>query len=98
MAHYTFAYKARAVLGLPINYPDNGGFIVLAEAFHSKYIESEYQRRFSLNAMFKEAYADTLQNLIPVSNPFLKLIPLSTQGNLYHQPVVLKLPKQKKKK
>lgn len=47
----------------------------------------------SLNALFKEAYADKLENLIPEGVKLYKLIPFMSKdkqpGNLYHQPVIL---------
>lgn len=47
----------------------------------------------TLNGMFKEAYADKLENLIPEGLKLYKLIdflPKEKQpGNLYHQPVIL---------
>lgn len=49
----------------------------------------------SLNAMFKEAYADKIEDLIPDGVKVLNLVdfmPKDKQpGNLYHQPVVLGL-------
>jgi hypothetical protein len=47
----------------------------------------------SLNALFKEAYADKLENLIPEGLKLYKMVeflPKDKQpGNLYHQPVIL---------
>ncbi len=47
----------------------------------------------TLNGLFKEVYADKLENLIPDGVKLLKAIPFAkkqqTLGNLYHQPVVL---------
>src|SRR5271167_3697884 len=49
----------------------------------------------SLNAMFKENYADKIEDLIPDGVKLLNLIkfmPKDKQpGNLYHQPVILGL-------
>lgn len=47
----------------------------------------------TLNGLFKETYADKLENLIPDGVQLLNMIPFVEQeaqpGNLYHQPVVL---------
>lgn len=47
----------------------------------------------TLNGLFKEVYADKLENLIPDGVQLLNMIPFVEQdaqpGNLYHQPVVL---------
>lgn len=47
----------------------------------------------TLNGLFKEVYADKLENLIPDGVQLLNMIPFvkreSQPGNLYHQPVVL---------
>lgn len=47
----------------------------------------------SLNALFKETYADKLENLIPDGVKLYKLINFMSKdkqpGNLYHQPVIL---------
>src|ERR1700759_1996887 len=47
----------------------------------------------TLNGLFKEAYADKLENLIPEGLKLYKMIdflPKEKQpGNLYHQPVIL---------
>lgn len=47
----------------------------------------------TLNGLFKEVYADKLENLIPDGIKLLQRIPFAkkqqTLGNLYHQPVVL---------
>ena len=47
----------------------------------------------SLNGMFKEIYADKLENLIPDGVKLMSSIPFSSKekqlGNLYHQPIVL---------
>lgn len=49
----------------------------------------------TLNGLFKEVYADKLENLIPDGVKLLKLIPFVSkdkqEGSLYHQPVVLGL-------
>lgn len=49
----------------------------------------------SLNGLFKEVYADKLENLIPEGTKFMQRIPFSGRkkelGSLYHQPVVLGL-------
>lgn len=49
----------------------------------------------SLNGLFKEVYADKLQNLIPEGTKLMQKIPFSARkrelGSLYHQPVVLGL-------
>lgn len=49
----------------------------------------------TLNGLFKEVYADKLENLIPDGVKLLKLIPFvakdKQEGSLYHQPVVLGL-------
>lgn len=48
-----------------------------------------------MNGLFKEVYADKLENLIPDGVKLLKLIPFVSkdkqEGSLYHQPVVLGL-------
>jgi hypothetical protein len=47
----------------------------------------------NLNGLFKEVYADKLENLIPDGVKVLKevkFVPKEKQpGNLYHQPVIL---------
>ena len=47
----------------------------------------------TLNGLFKEVYADKLENLIPDGVQLLNMIPFvkrdAQPGNLYHQPVVL---------
>ena len=47
----------------------------------------------TLNGLFKEVYADKLENLIPDGVKLLNMIPFvkrdAQPGNLYHQPVVL---------
>ena len=47
----------------------------------------------TLNGLFKEVYADKLENLIPDGVKLLNMIPFVTkqyqEGSLYHQPVVL---------
>lgn len=49
----------------------------------------------TLNGLFKEVYADKLENLIPDGVKLLKLVPFvakdKQEGSLYHQPVVLGL-------
>lgn len=49
----------------------------------------------SLNGLFKEVYADKLENLIPEGTKFMQKVPFSARkkelGSLYHQPVVLGL-------
>lgn len=49
----------------------------------------------SLNGLFKEVYADKLENLIPEGTKFMQKVPFSQRkkelGSLYHQPVVLGL-------
>lgn len=49
----------------------------------------------NLNGLFKEAYADKLENLIPDQVKLLNLIKFMSKdkqpGNLYHQPVILGL-------
>lgn len=49
----------------------------------------------NLNGLFKEAYADKLENLIPDQVKLLNMIPFMSKdkqpGNLYHQPVILGL-------
>jgi len=49
----------------------------------------------TLNGLFKEVYADKLENLIPEGTKFMQKIPFSGRkreiGNLYHQPVILGL-------
>ena len=49
----------------------------------------------TLNGMFKEVYADKIENLIPDGVKLYNLIPFAKEskalGNLYHQPVVLGL-------
>lgn len=49
----------------------------------------------TLNGLFKEVYADKLENLIPDGVKLLKMIPFVPKdrqnGSLYHQPVVLGL-------
>lgn len=49
----------------------------------------------TLNGLFKEVYADKLENLIPDGVKLLNMIPFASrahqEGNLYHQPVVLGL-------
>jgi hypothetical protein len=49
----------------------------------------------SLNAMFKETYADKIQNLIPEGLKLYKAVKFMSKdkqpGNLYHQPVILGL-------
>ena len=49
----------------------------------------------TLNGLFKEVYADKLENLIPEGTKFMQKIPFSARkkelGSLYHQPVVLGL-------
>ena len=45
----------------------------------------------TLNGLFKEIYADKIENLIPDGVKLLKLVPYIEAakeiGNLYHQPV-----------
>lgn len=47
----------------------------------------------TLNGLFKEVYADKIENLIPDGVKLLKLVPYIEAakeiGNLYHQPVQL---------
>lgn len=47
----------------------------------------------SLTGLFKEAYADNLENLIPESAKLIRMIPFVRKsqqpGNLYHQPVIV---------
>lgn len=47
----------------------------------------------SLNANFKEAYADKLKNLVPENVKLMNMIKFASKdkqpGNLYHQPVIL---------
>lgn len=49
----------------------------------------------SLNGLFKEVYAEKLENLIPEGTKFMQKVPFSQRkkelGSLYHQPVVLGL-------
>lgn len=49
----------------------------------------------TLNGLFKEIYADNLENLIPEGTKFMKKVPFSGRkkelGSLYHQPVILGL-------
>lgn len=49
----------------------------------------------TLNGLFKEVYADKLENLIPEGTKFMRDVPFSGRkkelGNNYHQPVVLGL-------
>lgn len=49
----------------------------------------------TLNGLFKEVYADKLENLIPDGVKVLNMVPFVSrahqEGNLYHQPVVLGL-------
>lgn len=49
----------------------------------------------TLNGLFKEVYADKLENLIPEGTKFMQKVPFSARkkelGSLYHQPVVLGL-------
>lgn len=49
----------------------------------------------TLNGLFKEIYADKLENLIPEGTKFMKKVPFSGRkkelGSLYHQPVILGL-------
>ena len=49
----------------------------------------------TLNGLFKERYADKLENLIPDGVKLYKMIPFVSKdkmpGNLYHQPVILGL-------
>lgn len=49
----------------------------------------------NLNGLFKESYADKLENLIPDQVKLLNMIPFMSKdkqpGNLYHQPVILGL-------
>lgn len=49
----------------------------------------------TLNGLFKDIYADKLENLIPEGTKFMKKVPFSARkrelGSLYHQPVVLGL-------
>lgn len=49
----------------------------------------------TLNGMFKEVYADKIENLIPEGTKLMQKIPFSARkkelGSLYHQPVVLGL-------
>lgn len=49
----------------------------------------------TLNGLFKEVYADKLENLIPEGTKFMQKVPFSGRkrelGNLYHQPVILGL-------
>lgn len=47
----------------------------------------------TLNGLFKEVYAERLENLIPEGTKFMQAVPFSPRkrelGSLYHQPVVL---------
>jgi hypothetical protein len=49
----------------------------------------------TLNGLFKEVYADKIENLIPEGTKFMHKVPFSSRkkevGSLYHQPVVLGL-------
>ena len=49
----------------------------------------------TLNGLFKEVYADKIENLIPDGVKLYNMIPFNKEskalGNLYHQPVVLGL-------
>jgi hypothetical protein len=49
----------------------------------------------TLNGMFKEVYADKIENLIPEGTKLMQKIPFSSRkkelGSLYHQPVILGL-------
>ena len=49
----------------------------------------------TLNGLFKEVYADKLENLIPEGTKFMQKVPFYGRkrqlGNLYHQPVILGL-------
>lgn len=49
----------------------------------------------TLNGLFKEVYAERLENLIPEGTKFMQKVPFSARkkelGSLYHQPVVLGL-------
>lgn len=49
----------------------------------------------TLNGLFKEVYAEKLENLIPEGTKFMQKVPFSERkkqlGSLYHQPVVLGL-------
>lgn len=49
----------------------------------------------TLNGMFKEVYADKLENLIPEGTKLMQKIPFASRkkelGSLYHQPVILGL-------
>lgn len=60
---FVFHKKVIAVFGLPSNYPENGPQNIIARS-NRKFIEKEYDKRFSLNGLFKEIYADKLQDLI----------------------------------
>ena len=46
----------------------------------------------TLNGLFKEVYADRVENLVPKQNKLIKAVKFQAnkkQGNAYHQPVVL---------
>jgi len=49
----------------------------------------------TLNGLFKEVYADKIENLIPEGTKFMQKVPFSARkkelGSLYHQPVILGL-------
>jgi len=49
----------------------------------------------TLNGMFKEVYADKIENLIPEGTKLMQKVPFSSRkkelGSLYHQPVILGL-------
>lgn len=49
----------------------------------------------TLNGMFKEVYADKIENLIPEGTKLMQKVPFSARkkelGSLYHQPVILGL-------
>jgi len=49
----------------------------------------------TLNGLFKEVYADNIENLVPDGVKLYNMIPFNKEskalGNLYHQPVVLGL-------
>lgn len=49
----------------------------------------------TLNGLFKEVYADKIENLIPEGTKFMQRVPFSARkkelGSLYHQPVILGL-------
>lgn len=54
---------------------------------------AQYNTAATLSGLFKEAYGDSVENLIPESGKVVKMIPFVQRdketGNYYHQPVVV---------